>query len=225
MLQQQNNGKSKKNPFICSLCGCKLIHREMKLVKLFVVFLLFSVGVKGQFVDYGADPMRLKWSVVRTPHYQLIYPASNDSMAIRYALFLERTYPHIGKTIGAREYRSFPVVLHPTNMQSNGMVAWAPRRMELIPTPQAKLAAQSWDKHLVLHESRHVLQMYKFSQGFFKPFSYILGEQTSGLATFVVPKWFFEGDAVATETAMSNSGRGRQPEFNMGYRARMLSGD
>lgn len=197
----------------------------MRLIKTLLVFLLFSAYAKSQFVDYGADPSRLKWKSVRTSHYQVIYPASNDSMAYRYALFLERSYPHIGKTIGHTKYNSYPVVLHPTNMQSNGMVAWAPRRMELITTPQAKLAAQSWDKHLVLHESRHVQQMYKFSQGFFKPFNYILGEQTIGFASFVVPKWFFEGDAVATETALSSSGRGRQPEFNMGYRARMLSGN
>lgn len=196
----------------------------MKLFHIVVFLLFFSIVVKGQFVDNGADPSRLRWKSVRTPHYQVIYPERNDSMAYRYALFLERAYPHMGKTIGRSEYRSFPVVLHPENMLSNGLVAWAPRRMDLITTPQAKLAAQSWDKHLVLHESRHVQQMYKFSQGLFKPFNYILGEQTIGFATFVVPKWFFEGDAVATETAMSNSGRGRQPEFTMDYRARMLSG-
>lgn len=197
----------------------------MKLIKTLLIFLLFSVYAKSQFVNYGADPARLKWKTVRTPHYQLIYPESNDSSAYRYAMFLEQAYPYIGKTIGTTGFRLFPVMLHSENMLSNGLVAWAPRRMELITTPQAKLSAQSWDKHLVLHESRHVLQMYKLTQGIFRPFHYILGEQTAGVSSFAIPKWFFEGDAVATETAMSNSGRGRLPEFNMRYRAQMLSGD
>jgi hypothetical protein len=197
----------------------------MRLAGLLVAFFLFSIPAKGQFMNYGTEPSRIKWKTYQTPHFKLIYPGSNDSVAYRYALFLEHTYPHIGKTIGESRIRSFPVILHPGNMLSNGMVVWAPRRMELVTTPSANLSAQSWDKHLVLHESRHVLQMYKLSQGLFKPLSYILGEQTSGVASVLVPKWFFEGDAVVTETAMSNSGRGRLPEFNMIYRAQMLSGN
>lgn len=197
----------------------------MRLTGLFIVYLLFSVYAKGQFMNYGTDPSRIKWKTYQTPHFNLIYPGSNDSVAYRYALFLEHAYPHIGKTIEKSGVRSFPIILHPGNMLSNGMVVWAPRRMELVTTPPADLSAQSWDKHLVLHESRHVLQMYKLSQGFFKPFYYIFGEQTAGVASIMVPKWFFEGDAVVTETAMSNGGRGRLPEFNMIYRAQMLSGD
>ena len=197
----------------------------MRQIGILVVFFMLSAYAKGQFMDYGSDPSRIRWKTAEMPHYKLIYPSSNDSAAYRYALFLEHTYPQMGKTIGASKIRSFPVILHPGNMRSNGMVVWAPRRMELITTPSSGLGAQSWDKHLVLHESRHVLQMYKLSQGIFRPLHYVLGEQTAGIASFFIPKWFFEGDAVVTETAMSNSGRGRLPEFNMGYRSRMLSGD
>ena len=197
----------------------------MRLINLLIVFLLVSVSVKSQFVNYGTEPSRIKWKSVRLPHYKLIFPDSNDSAAYRYALFLEHVYPQMGKTIGESRVRSFPVILHPGNMLSNGLVVWAPRRMELVTTPSSKLDAQSWDKHLVLHESRHVLQMYKLSQGLFKPLYYVLGEQSSGIASFAVPKWFFEGDAVASETAMSNSGRGRLPEFHMRYRSQMLSGN
>jgi len=197
----------------------------MRFICLFIAFVLLSIHAKSQYVNFGTDPARIKWKMARTPHYKLIYPDSNDSAAYRYALFLERSYPYIGKTIGNAEIRSFPVVLHPGNMISNGLVTWAPRRMELITTPSSSLEAQSWDKHLVMHESRHVMQMLKFSQGIFKPLNYILGEQTVGIATFTTPKWFFEGDAVVTETAMSNSGRGRLPEFNIAFRAQMFSGD
>ena len=197
----------------------------MRSIYLFIVFsFLISVHVQSQYVSYGTDPARLKWKTFSTPHYKLIFPESNDSIARRYALFLEHSHPYIGTTIGKSDVRSFPVIFHPGNMQSNGMVVWAPRRMEFYTTPSSTLFAQSWDRHLVLHESRHIQQMLKFSRGVFKPLNYILGEQTVGIATFVTPKWFFEGDAVVAETAMSNSGRGRLPEFNMTYRAQMLSG-
>lgn len=195
----------------------------MKRVCIYIVFLILPLSAKSQFVNYGTDPFNLRWKIMQTDHYKLIYPETNDSMAYRYISFLENIYPHIGKTIGGSGIKSFPVILHPENMLSNGMVSWAPRRMELIPTPSPEQLTQSWDKHLVLHESRHVLQMQKLSQGIFKPLYYILGEQTAGIAAFALPKWFLEGDAVGIETALSNGGRGRLPEFNMVYRTQMLS--
>mgnify|MGYP001186174142 FL=1 len=194
------------------------------------LFLLFiclsaSISIRAQFMDYGSDPARFKWNIVRLPHYNLVYPQGTDSMAYHYALYLENAYPHIQKTIGKPIKARFPVILHPANMQSNGMVSWAPRRMELITTPSSDLGVQRWDKHLVLHESRHVFQTGKVMSGIFKPFYYLIGEQAAGVAAFFLPVWFLEGDAVGTETAMSNGGRGRLPEFNMAYRAQMLGGD
>ncbi|KAA6319798.1 hypothetical protein EZS27_030347, partial [termite gut metagenome] len=191
---------------------------------LFFILLFISVNIQAQFVNYGSDPARFKWNIVRTQHYKLIYPHGIDSTARRYATLLETVYPYLGKTIGTPQRNAFPVILHPANMLSNGMVAWAPRRMELITTPPTGLYAQSWDKQLVIHESRHVFQTDKLTRRIFSPLYYAIGEQVAGVAGFAVPKWFFEGDAVTTETALSSSGRGRQPEFNMIYRAQTISG-
>ncbi|KAA6352072.1 Protein TolB [termite gut metagenome] len=192
----------------------------------FILFILLyiSINIQAQFINYGSDPTRFKWNIVRTQHYQLVYPQGIDSTARRYAILLETAYPHIGKTIGTPPQKTFPVILHPANMLSNGMVAWAPKRMEFITTPHSDLYAQSWNKQLVIHESRHVFQTDKLTRKIFKPLYYALGEQVAGVAGLAVPKWFFEGDAVTTETALSNSGRGRLPEFNMVYRAQILSG-
>lgn len=195
----------------------------LRYLLIFTVCLLASTAMRAQFMDFGTDPSRLKWNRVKLPHYNLIYPQGNDSMAYYYALYLENAYPHLSKTIGKPVNMKFPVILHPASMSSNGMVAWAPRRMELITTPAAgSLSMQSWDKHLVLHESRHVFQTGKIMHGIFKPLHYVVGEQSAGAASALVPLWFFEGDAVSTETAMSNGGRGRLPEFNMAYRAQLL---
>jgi len=191
----------------------------------FILFVsLFStLTLQAQFVDYGADPSRYKWNYVDLPHYKLIFPQGTDSMAYHYALYLENIFPLVQKSISMPRKKVFPVVLHPGSMQSNGLVAWAPRRMELITNPSARIDAQNWDKHLVLHESRHVVQTSKLMTGFVNPLYYLIGEQAAGVSSFFSTKWFFEGDAVGAETAMSNSGRGRLPEFNMIYRAQMLS--
>lgn len=202
----------------------------MRIIIVSRYFLLFFLSfiplvMTAQFVNYGTDPASLKWRQSKTKHFRLIYPAGSDSLAYNYARFLEMTYPHEMKTMSHSIKRRFPVILHPGNMVSNGMVAYAPRRMEILPTASPTLYAQSWDRQLVIHESRHVLQTDKLMQGIFKPFYYLFGEQVSGVSSFAVPSWFFEGDAVATETALSNSGRGRLSEFHMPFRAQMVGGD
>jgi hypothetical protein len=193
---------------------------EKRVLGIFI--LLVSVYANAQFVDYGADPSHYKWNIVRAEHYNLIYPQGNDSMAYRYISFMETAYPHIERTIGKPFGKKYPVILHPGNMLSNGMVSWAPRRMEIVPTPSSDLYAQAWDRQLVTHESRHIMQTGKLMSGIFRPFYYLFGEQTQGMASLFVPNWFFEGDAVSTETALSSSGRGRLPEFNMIYRAHRI---
>jgi len=51
----------------------------------------------------------------------------------------------------------------------------------------------------------------------------ILGEQATAIVTGAyLPFWFLEGDAVVTETALSNSGRGRMASFSMEYRAQLI---
>ncbi|MEJ7662731.1 MAG: hypothetical protein WKG07_25785 [Hymenobacter sp.] len=52
----------------------------------------------------------------------------------------------------------------------------------------------------------------------------LLGEGGLGVAAVGVPQWFFEGDAVGSETALTRSGRGRIPYFGLGLRANLLSG-
>ena len=39
-----------------------------------------------------------------------------------------------------------------------------------------------------------------------------------------IPTWFFEGDAVSTETSLTNAGRGRQPSWIMPFRTSVLNG-
>lgn len=206
----------------------------MRLVRVFLsaigklsvcLLLTFSYSVHAQFVNYGTDPASWKWHSAKTKNYQLIYPQGLDSIAYDYARFLEQVHENEKKTMNHSISRRFPVILHPGNMLSNGMVAYAPRRMELLTTASPSIYAQRWDRQLALHESRHVLQTDKLMmQGVFKPFYYLFGEQVSGVSSFAVPSWFFEGDAVATETAMSLSGRGRLPEFHMPFRAQMQDG-
>ncbi|MDR0660924.1 MAG: hypothetical protein LBG19_09040 [Prevotellaceae bacterium] len=192
------------------------------LFPLVFLFILSANTLSGQYVSYGTDAWGQRWQQITTPHFKFIYPKPIDSLAQQYAWLLDTIYAHGSKSIGHTSIR-IPVVLHPDNVYSNGMVTWAPSRMELITTPPAEGYSQPWSKHLSLHEFRHVAQIDKLNKGFTRIAYYLFGEHTSGLWLLPIPKWFLEGDAVATETALSSSGRGRDAKFHMAYRAYLLS--
>lgn len=199
----------------------------MKLGKVIAILALSFVCVSNvahsQFTSYGVDPWGQKWRQITTPRFRLIYPQQIDSIAQQYAFFLDTAYMVSSKTIGHKPIR-IPITLHPDNTFSNGVVVWAPRRMELMITPPTSLYPVTWEKQLAVHEYRHVAQIDKLNQGVMRAAYYLLGEQASGLWLLPIPPWFLEGDAVATETGASSSGRGRLPEFHMPYRAYLLSG-
>jgi hypothetical protein len=189
-----------------------------------VLLITVCCGLKAQYVDYGEDPARLRWRQINTEHYRVIYPAGNERRANLYANILESIYPHVRNTLSSKRSSTVPVILHPYNVNSNGMVSWAPKRMELLPTPDFDARLQRPELHLLTHESRHIVQMDKQNSGIFRPFYFLFGEQTIGIASFLKPQWLLEGEAVVAETALSPSGRGRLASFLTPYRAQIATG-
>ena len=61
---------------------------KSKYLFLSLICLLTSFRLHAQFMDYGSDPAKFKWNIARLPHYNLVYPQGNDSMAYRYACLL-----------------------------------------------------------------------------------------------------------------------------------------
>ena len=113
---------------------------KIRILLIAMILLLASSQARGQFYSDGCDPGSLKWSSVETATYRIIYPRGLDSLARVYAANLENCADAVGWSIGYRPNSSYkkkmPVVLHPYNVSSNGLVTWAPRRLELITTPE-----------------------------------------------------------------------------------------
>ena len=179
-----------------------------------------------QYFSLGDDPAGTEWMQMETPNYDVIYPAGMDSLAADYAYNLERYRPLSLWGISTKG-RRMPVVLHPFNATANGMVMWAPKRMELLTTPDGYApSAVPWSQHLAIHESRHIGHINNFSGSVFKPFTWLFGQQAGGLFFGLYQNTFmYEGDAVVTETVLSEGGRGRQASFLSYYMAAFADGD
>ncbi len=183
-------------------------------------FLCMTVTTSyGQYVSVGTDPTSIRWREINTNHFTVVYPETCDSIAQNFTRKLEFSYDLCGKGL-KHSPKKIPVVIHPKTNISNASVAWCPKQMDVYTISPQDQNSQEWYENLSLHESRHVVQMDKLNQGTTRVFSFILGEQSVGIVSgLYMPRWFLEGDAVCSETALSHSGRGRQADFSMGLKA------
>ncbi len=193
---------------------------------LFMAVFMLSNMVYGQFVSSGGVPARVKWMHIEGETYDVVYPLGMDSLATRYLWLLEQNKKAVMLGLGGITPAKVPVVLYNGTIRSNGMVVWAPKRMELFTMPYLNGYAQRWDQQLAVHESRHVGQMTHFTKGIYKLGSFLIGQQAPSLGVAIYPsRWMLEGDAVVAETELTNAGRGRSAEFMEYYRAAFLEGD
>lgn len=191
-------------------------------IRLFYLFLtlycISGMSAFGQYYDTGEDPASLRWLQIKTDKFRLIYPESYGREGINYARSLHKAYSDLTQYYGEKKFR-LPVIIHNYTVKSNGYVAWAPRRMELYPTPEQNSVPMENARQLSLHEMTHVMQMKSLRQGISGVLSLPFGEHYYGALAALLPMWFMEGDAVLMETMLSESGRGRTPSFNKQVKA------
>lgn len=197
---------------------------------LLVNFLLLSLllKVKAQETpELSTNPPSVKWQQVNTPSFRILYPAGFDKQAQRMANTLETIHAPEAKTMG-RQPRKISVILQNRSAVSNGFVTLTPRRSEFYTMPPQNynfLGNNDWLDLLATHEYRHIVQFQHANRGFNRLAYWLFGNNAlSALASMAAPYWFWEGDAVATETAFTSSGRGRIPNFNLAFNSNLNEG-
>lgn len=194
----------------------------MKRIFFLIILLCFSHVAFSQYFTTGSDPSNIKWRQINEKDFQVIYPEDYEVQAKRFAAMLKQTYNLGYQSLGTAP-KKISIVLHSHTVNSNGMVATAPNRMEIYPTPHQDMYAQEWLSQLAVHEYRHVVQISKIQQELPFIIKFLFGEQGTALVMGAyLPFWFMEGDAVVTETALTESGRGRNPSFLMENKAQLL---
>lgn len=197
---------------------------RIRLILLYTVFLFAAQTLPAQYYDTGQDPASLKWKQIKTSRFTIIFPENYSPGGILYAKSLNESFSKLSSLFPEKKFR-IPVIIHNFTIQSNGYVAWAPKRIELYPTPDQNTIPLSPETQLTVHELTHVLQMESLNQGFSKGMSYLLGEQFTGIVASLLPSWFLEGDAVFAESALTPSGRGRTPSFQKQLKALIVDDD
>lgn len=188
--------------------------------KNFILFILlvFTSVAKGQI--FGGTPPSQKWKQIDTDTARIIFAPGMDSQASRVASVVHYMAHNIPASLGT-QLRKINIVLQHQTTVPNGYVGLGPFRSEFFMTPDANSFSQgsiSWTDQLALHEYRHVQQFNNFNNGISKIVKVLFGEEGYALAINAsVPNWFYEGDAIYSETVLSKQGRGRLPHFLNAY--------
>ncbi|NTW23723.1 MAG: hypothetical protein HGA37_03400, partial [Lentimicrobium sp.] len=200
------------------------IHQQLKITGRFTLFILLlsiPMAVSAQYYDIGQAPASIRWEKIETGNFSIIYPSSYYEKAKEVAFQFSSADTAVSSGLKSHPKHT-PLILHPHSPISNAYAIWAPRRIELLTIPPQDLYPQPWIQQLALHEYRHIVQLSSLNQGFTKVLGYFLGQQAAAVSTgLFVPPWFLEGDAVVSETALSNSGRGRVASFSQPLRAQL----
>ncbi len=194
----------------------------MQKIFLLILILFVANQVHAQYYSSGADPANVQWRQINSDAFKVVYPEEFEGEAKRFIAILDSLYTYGGYSLNHTP-KPIEVLIHSRSAYSNGFVSWAPKRMEIYPTPHQDMIAQDWLTQLAIHEFRHVVQIDKLNQGFTKLLTYPFGQQAIGAVLgLYAPLWFLEGDATLTETTLSHAGRGRRPSFEQELRAQLL---
>jgi len=209
-----------------------MVPASFKKILMAALLAAITISARAQFNSMGSERGSLKWSQIETPDFRIVYPEGMDSVAIHYGTLLQQYRTDVGRSAGflPNQYwvSPMPVVMHPFTGYANGAVIETPRRMELFTMPDAygMVAPMPWENNLAIHENRHVAQVQFAYSDFWGWFYELTGEALSMYTVALYANMaMLEGDAVATETALTNSGRGRTADFLAYYRMAFDQGD
>jgi hypothetical protein len=190
-----------------------------------VLFWLCHYPLYGQVPanKLGLNRPGIQWNYLENNHFKIIYPIGLDQHAFRVGSIIEYLSHQHDQGIGPKSLKT-SIILHPETTIPNGFVTVGPFRSEFYTTPPQYFSTSDWLDLLAIHEFRHIKQFSNATSGLTKVGKNLLGSWTwGGMTGTALPRWFMEGDAVVSETALTQSGRGRLPSFEMEYKALALA--
>lgn len=176
------------------------------------------------WADYSPD---VKWKEVYSRHFHIIYDEVLEEDVLELIQKMENISSLISGDLGG-EVEPFTIVLPSGKLESNGYVSSFGNRSVFYPLPPEIPFSGNidWYELLAIHEARHMIQYTKIRDSFLHRLLYLLmGDYGLFPTYYTYPGYFFEGDAVLTETLLSEGGRGRSPGFEMYWRTALLSGE
>ena len=151
-----------------------------------------------------------------------IYEQRDGQAVSQLVSFAEEVYQEVADFLGSHPSRVWVVVAGRVDL-ANGYTTSVPPHITLYLAPPSEpligLDASQYLRLLLAHELTHFIN-FEYDQGLFEFLSTIFGPAARDVNAAFLPTWFLEGIATNSETLFTDGGRGRNPFFEMEYRAR-----
>lgn len=197
--------------------------RRSVAVLLLLLLCLRGAYLRAQYVLESHEPASFSRQQLSVGPLRIIYGAGQDSLAQVVARW--GAHYREATAFSPQRARRFPIVMLGRTVIPNGMVAWTPSRMELytmtggedrVPVPCLQ--------QLMSHEVRHYAQMEALDRGWIRVLYYFIGQQNMGVGALLPANWYFEGDAIHSESKYAPFGRAHSATHVQSYRADLLDG-
>ena len=161
------------------------------------------------------------WRQTETAHFVFIYEQRDAQSVSQLVSFAEEVYQEVTDFLGSHPSRVWVVVAGRVDL-ANGYTTPVPPHITLYLAPPSEpligLDASQYLRLLLAHELTHFVN-FEYDQGLFEFLSTVFGPAVKDVNAAFLPTWFLEGIATNSETLFTDGGRGRNPFFEMEYRA------
>jgi hypothetical protein len=166
------------------------------------------------------------WVQAETEHFLFIFEPRDRGAVDELLTYCEPVYQRITGFFHSYP-KKVPVIVRGRVDDANGFTSFLPARIELYLTAPTDhflgARTESWLKILLTHELTHFVHA-TMDKGFFFTLSRVFGRDLSATQLAFLPGWMVEGPSTNTETQFTEGGRGRNPLFEMTYKAPVEEG-
>jgi hypothetical protein len=178
-------------------------------------------GIGASNTDRNPDA----WLQTETEHFTFIFKEKDGSAVDEILNYAEDVYRDITTYFDSYPEEIRCIILGNSDEPSGYFSPVPPHHMGLgihAPTyPLAGSKTESWLELVFTHELTHYIHLTS-EYGTIHAFSRIFGNGISSAFAFFLPGWMTEGIAVEFETLYTAGGRGRNPFFEMLYKAPVI---
>lgn len=172
-------------------------------------------------VSLPASAEAVTWVQAETEHFRFIYEPRDRPYVDELLTFCEPIYEKVTGFFHSYP-KKIPVIVRGRIDEANGFTSFLPARIELYLTAPTDhflgARTESWLKILLTHELTHYVHA-SMDRGFFFALSHVFGSDVTGATLFFLPGWMIEGPSTNLETLFTEGGRGRNPLFEMYWKA------
>lgn len=185
-----------------------------------IAALLFVFAPAAMLGAQTIDGFSFDWKKIESNNFEVIFPSGYEAQGAYVSSCLEYLFPVQLESLDPKRTFRFPVLMNPDRTDSNGFVSSMPRRSFFYPAPSSDNPG-GWFSLLAVHEGRHMFQLGSMNRNTLYVLELLAGQT---MFPWFAPFWWFEGDAVLSETLYTQTGRGRDPSFTAQFKALMLDG-